>query len=524
MRVFAAVALPGLIFAAALPARGAFHVAHISEVMTSLNGDASVQFVEIEMAAAGQTITTDSVLGAFAADGNYLGDILVVPSNLSNAGAGVSWLMATAEFAAVTGLDPDFVFPAGLPTESGMVCWGAPGSVPPDPGSWSHSDPDQYVDCIAYGDYGGQTALGSGAQAFGSPDGHSLQRISDTGDNETDFACGDPATPTSNDGMSDDVGASSPCLISECGDGVPEGAEECDDGNTVAGDGCDDTCQFEATCGNGILEGNETCDDGNTVDGDGCSSVCLFVFTEVPTKGQQACVNELNKRFAGVLKARNKVAFKCLKNFAKGREADFPACAFGDDPQVAKAKSKTTRGEQKKCANVDFAIGLGGASAANDAADQQAIAALGDVLGNPPNPALKAEADLARCQAEVTKNLGRIEDALAKALNKAKKGALRGKSIPQVASPAELAAVLGATFGDPKVARTAAKAVGKINGRCPAGDLSAIFPGVCDATSASALANCTSARARCRVCLAFEAADQLDLDCDAASGVACPGP
>jgi len=245
MRNFLTAAFSALLFAVACPAGAAFHIAHISEVVTSLGGDSTIQFVEIEMAASSQTITTDSVLGAFDVTGDYLGDILVVPGNITNGGSGVTWLMATAEFAATTGLDPDFVFPAGLPTESGMVCWGAPGVVPPAPGSWSHLDPDQYVDCLAYGDYGGATAAGSGAPAFGSPDGHSLQRISDTGDNETDFACGDPAIPTNNGAESTDLVASEPCSISECGDGVVSPGESCDDGNTLDGDGCDAACMIE---------------------------------------------------------------------------------------------------------------------------------------------------------------------------------------------------------------------------------------------------------------------------------------
>ncbi|MDH3686954.1 MAG: hypothetical protein OEP95_12050 [Myxococcales bacterium] len=150
--------------------------------------------------------------------------------------------------------------------------------------------------------------------------------------------------------------------------------------------------------------------------------------------------------------------------------------------------------------------------------------ALRDVLGDPPNPALKSDADLSRCQAEVTRNLGRFAGALAKSLNRTKKTALLGKKVPQVLGSRELAAALEPLFGDPKIAKVTAKAAAKIAKRCPAGDLSAAFPGVCDATSAAALADCTAARARCRVCLAFETADALDLDCDAASGVACPAP
>ncbi|MDH3686955.1 MAG: hypothetical protein OEP95_12055 [Myxococcales bacterium] len=47
MRRLAAATLPALFLGAAIPAGAAFHIAHISEVLTSLGGDASIQFVEI---------------------------------------------------------------------------------------------------------------------------------------------------------------------------------------------------------------------------------------------------------------------------------------------------------------------------------------------------------------------------------------------------------------------------------------------------------------------------------------------
>ncbi|MDG2305489.1 MAG: DUF4215 domain-containing protein [Candidatus Binatia bacterium] len=46
----------------------------------------------------------------------------------------------------------------------------------------------------------------------------------------------------------------------ECGDGIPVGAEECDDGNTNDGDCCSSTCNFEAA--------GDSCDDQ---DGNGCT-------------------------------------------------------------------------------------------------------------------------------------------------------------------------------------------------------------------------------------------------------------
>ena len=193
------------------PARALFHVAVIGEVMTSYDGDPNVQFVEILMLAIFQPFVTNSVLGAFDASGNYLGDVLVVPNNLGRDGAFVPWIMGTAQFAAVSGLTPDFIMPAGLPTGGGMVCWGAPGLAPPPPESWDHTNPLNYVDCLAYGSYSGPSNSLVGTPTALDADGHSLVRIGATNDNATDFACGDPATPTDNAGNSGSLVATTPC-------------------------------------------------------------------------------------------------------------------------------------------------------------------------------------------------------------------------------------------------------------------------------------------------------------------------
>jgi cysteine-rich repeat protein len=491
MRALIALSVPALMLGLAGPAHAAFHFAHISEVLVSHGGEATRQFVEIEMDAGGQTIVENSVLAAFDSAGDLIGDLLVVPGNISNSGSGLKWLMATAEFEATTGLAPDFTFPAGLPLGGGMVCWGAPGSVPPDPGTWDHGDPANYVDCLAYGTYTGPTHPGSGTPTPLLAEGHSLQRISDTDDNATDFACGDPADPVNNDAETADVAATEPCAAI-------------------------------ALCGDGIVQAGEDCDDGNTSDGDECPGSCILAAP--PTKADQACVNEVNKRFAGVLKARGKVASKCLKYFARGKESDFDLCSTGDARgKVEKARAKTVGGEQKKCGETLFAIGYQGADAANDAANGQASAAISDLFGAPANPASGAEKDIASCQAEVVRSLTKLEDALAKALNKAKKDALKGKKVSQAQTAGQLAAALVPAFADAKVTGLASRAEAKIPGRCPDGDLTASFPGRCDATSAASLASCTAQRARCRVCLAIEAADGLDLDCDSLSGAPCPG-
>ncbi len=195
------------------PSHAIFHFSVIDEIMTSYGGDPNVQFVEIKMLAIVQRFVRDTVLGAFDPNGAYLGDVLIVPGDVVNNGPGVRWLMATEEFQTLTGLTPDFLMPATLPSGGGMVCWGAPGpgSFIPDPNSWDHSDPNQYVDCVAYGSYSGPANALIGNPTPLNADGHSLVRSSETNDNETDFGCGDPATPENNAPQSAPLIATTPC-------------------------------------------------------------------------------------------------------------------------------------------------------------------------------------------------------------------------------------------------------------------------------------------------------------------------
>jgi hypothetical protein len=208
-----------LLVLAAPSGRAAFHFAHIDEVLTSYGGDAGVQFVEIEMEEIIQNILTDSVFAAFDTSGAYVADILVVPGNVANAGAGVRWIVGTAQFAVASGLTPDFVMPDGiLPTTGGMVCYGGGGGIlPAPPGSWDRTDFANYVDCVAYGTYAGPSNALIGTPTPRDGDGHSLERVSGTNDNAADFICGDPATPENNAGTTATLPATTPCPTIDAG-------------------------------------------------------------------------------------------------------------------------------------------------------------------------------------------------------------------------------------------------------------------------------------------------------------------
>jgi hypothetical protein len=186
-----------------------FHFAHISEVNAQGGGDPGTQYVEITMETILQNLVTDSILSAWDCTGVHLGDQLVVPGDVS-AGQDVPWIMATTS--PVGGITPDFVLPAANLPACGQVCWGAPvdgDGTPVDPGSWDHSDPTLYIDCVAYGGYTGTLGANAGTASPLPPgDGtFSLTRITDTGSSLADFDLRCP-TPENNMEMVGDFG---PC-------------------------------------------------------------------------------------------------------------------------------------------------------------------------------------------------------------------------------------------------------------------------------------------------------------------------
>src|SRR5438552_267783 len=121
-----------------------FHLAVIDEVKSGANGNPSIQYVEIRMLSANQTLVAHSRLTVFKCSGDGGGSAVLIgdlPANVPNGGPNLRWIMASpsaAVFLAASGITPDFTWDAtvigSIPTACGMVCWGAPSStVPPNP-------------------------------------------------------------------------------------------------------------------------------------------------------------------------------------------------------------------------------------------------------------------------------------------------------------------------------------------------------------------------------------------------------
>lgn len=221
-----AAALIGFPFAA----DATFHLMSISEIGAGFGGDPAVQFVEIRLDGAGQTNLTNTRLTIFDADGNAT-VLLLSDHGVPNGASGRNVLYATGAFSGATQITPDFLIPAGIVTPTGMICWGAPGVVPPAPDSWDAEKPENYIDCVAYGGYAQSTRPESGTPTTLAPgDGtQSLTRTKGSGEagsNDTDFVL---ATPNvcNNAGECTDLSGGGSDL---CGDADGSGSVNVTDG------------------------------------------------------------------------------------------------------------------------------------------------------------------------------------------------------------------------------------------------------------------------------------------------------
>ncbi len=171
------------------PASAIVHLAEIHEVMAGFDGDANIQYVEINMRLGGQNITINSTLAAFDASGTFIdgdsgttGDqpLITFANNVPNGGNDIRWIVGTTAFETASGIQADFIIPAspGLTTSVGMVCLFE--------ALRDFTNPVESVDCVAYG----------GASFTGSNPNSSPSEAATTGpgDDEESLTRINPAT------------------------------------------------------------------------------------------------------------------------------------------------------------------------------------------------------------------------------------------------------------------------------------------------------------------------------------------
>jgi hypothetical protein len=238
----------------------------------------------------------------------------------------------------------------------------------------------------------------------------------------------------------------------------------------------------------------------------------------------------MNKSGAKVNKVQLKENERCLKDFHRGKllaSMTFDACTTADRKgRVLKAKDRTAAREDNKCdpLNVPRSFAYTSSATVNAAAVDGALALTYEIFGAPP----VLDADLftraadkktARCQLEMLKRAGKLENTVLKEVNKAKKKALRDEAVN---SDTALEAKLQAVFSsNDKIDKARDRLVNGVDKRCavlPAPP-ETIFPGYdCGAVNPdlNEVETCVIAAARCEACVKINAFDGLDLDCDQA--------
>ncbi len=211
-----------------------FHITQIDEVMSGVAGNPNLQYVQIRMLAGAQTFVANTRLTFFGCGaGNPATVLLLVPSDLATGNAGGRWIMASpddATFFAATGIHPDFHFSPGIDNACGMICWGAPvGSnfqPPAVPSSWNAMDPNNYVDCWAYGGYSGPTKPGL-TETTAGPAGNGTMSLTRSG-TSIGLAC---PTPTNDAGNMGTFGGACSATTTTT---LPLGGSGCPDASAAA--------------------------------------------------------------------------------------------------------------------------------------------------------------------------------------------------------------------------------------------------------------------------------------------------
>jgi cysteine-rich repeat protein len=241
------------------------------------------------------------------------------------------------------------------------------------------------------------------------------------------------------------------------------------------------------------------------------------------SKGQQNCINTLNKGYAKVAKTQDKQICSCLKDGAKGAllEPTVDACTTSDPKQkLEKAKSKTVNGETAKCTAPLPLFGKTNAATINDEAVTRSLGLANDLFGSDMHTAIAGvAADTSKCQQAMAKQAKKCAQIRIKEFNKCKKNALAGKNGTAITTESELRARCHeeTTGGVPdakgKIAKACAAKLGDVaTKKCAAVSQAAAFPGVCAA--AGDLGQCIDERVRCAVCLGLDRVDSLQSNCD----------
>ena len=237
----------------------------------------------------------------------------------------------------------------------------------------------------------------------------------------------------------------------------------------------------------------------------------------------------MNRKGERVNNAQLRENERCLKDFQRenlGASMSFDACMSADrGNRVLRARERTLTRESKKCDPLAVAppFAYTDSATVNTAAVNEAQWLTREIFGAPQvddaDLATSAgDREKARCQLEMLRRADRLETAVLKELNKAKRKAIREETVDgNAALEAELWDVFAS---NQRVDRHQERLSDRVDRKCDAltDPLDTIFPGACGMgnPTLSEVEDCAIAAARCAACVKINAFDALNLDCDQA--------
>jgi pimeloyl-ACP methyl ester carboxylesterase len=236
---------------------------------------------------------------------------------------------------------------------------------------------------------------------------------------------------------------------------------------------------------------------------------------QVQTADQKLCINALNKAGAKVASTQGKENSSCVKNAGKGTEFDATACFTADTKEkVSKAVTKVGDAFAKSCVLDLPDFGPVDATDVADAGKDNALQLGLDVFSADVTSAMvtsTTNADAAKCQAALIKNVHKLANQIVKDFNACKDD---GLSTDDVQSEEDLVACVNAVSADlkGKIAKGSLKVADTILETCEALDVDALFPGYCEGYYP--IEECIVERARCNACQVIAESDGLDTVCD----------
>lgn len=238
------------------------------------------------------------------------------------------------------------------------------------------------------------------------------------------------------------------------------------------------------------------------------------------TRDELKCITTFNKSVRKIAKTHGKIVRKCLYDFAAGRLiATTPEQCILDDPRgkLDRAVTKATKKVDKKCTGVLPSFGVSDFTNAVARATLNQLNLIHGVLGSDLDTALISNAQDARCQSRVGKELLTCSDRRLREYLKCQK---RGLKSGQVTDAASLAAECLGTggLGQPddkgKISSSCTDKVAKrIDRTCESTNLQLAFP-ACNTALPGTLTSCANRESACQVCRLLNDVDGLVRDCD----------